>query len=117
MDNETARELLTAERGRIDEELASAQRAVDRAAERAAEPQDSSDMARIDYGQAQDLARIEGLHAQLAAVERAEKRIEDDTYGLSIESGEPIGDGRLRRLPAAERTTEEQSAFERRGGA
>ena len=45
-----------------------------------------------------------------------EGRAEDGTYGLSVESGEPIGEGRLRRLPTAERTAEEQTAFERRGG-
>lgn len=116
MDDQTARELLAAERTRIEEELTKTHRAVDRAAERAAEPQDSADIARIDYGQAQDLARIETLENELAAIERAEQRIEQGTYGLSIDSGEPIGDGRLKRLPTAERTTEEQTAFERRGG-
>jgi DnaK suppressor protein len=117
MDDETARELLATERARIEHELDNLHGAVKRAAERGAEVQDSADHARIDYGQAQDLGRIEALEAELAAVERAEKRLEEGTYGLSIESGEPISEGRLRRLPASERTTEEQIAFERRGGA
>ena len=114
MDDETARELLAAERERIEKEIARRLGAVGRDAERIAEPQDRADSASIDYDQARDLARIEELQEELAAVERAEKRLEDGTYGLSIESGEPIGDGRLRRLPAAERTAEEQSAYERR---
>jgi DnaK suppressor protein len=116
MDSETARQLLVAERERIQEELSRLHRSADRAAERAAEPQDSADLASIDYGHARDLARIESLELELEAVERAEARVEDGTYGLSVESGEPIGEGRLRRLPTAERTAEEQTAFERRGG-
>lgn len=115
MDDETARELLAAERERLEQEIARRSGAVGRDAERIAEPQDRADAASIDYGQARDLARIEELQAELAAVGRAEKRLEEGTYGLSIESGEPIGDGRLTRLPAAERTAEEQTAFERRG--
>jgi DnaK suppressor protein len=39
----------------------------------------------------------------LAALERAEARLAAGTYGLSIESGEPIPDARLEALPAAER--------------
>ncbi|MDH3226231.1 MAG: hypothetical protein OEM67_03980 [Thermoleophilia bacterium] len=117
MDDEEARQLLAAERERIEQELEQLHAAVTRAAERGAEPQDSADHARINYGQAQDLARIELHERELEAVERAEKRIEDGTYGLSVESGVPISEGRLRRLPTAERTTEEQTAFERRGGA
>ena len=117
MDDDTARKLLKDERDRIEGEIAQLTDAVQRAAERGAEPQDRADSAQIDYGQAQDMGRIEHLRDQLAAVERAEERLANGTYGLSIESGEPIGDGRLKRLPAAERTAEEQTAFERRGGA
>ena len=53
----------------------------------------------------------EELADRLAAVERAESRLAAGTYGLSIESGEPIPDERLEALPTAERTIEE----ERRG--
>ena len=49
---------------------------------------------------------------QLAAVERAEERLKKGRYGLSIESGEPIPDGRLEVLPTAERTLPEEEAFE-----
>jgi DnaK suppressor protein len=117
MDEKTARELLAQERARIEEEMRLHQRAADRAAERAAEPQDRADSAQIDYGHAEDLARIESLEEEMAALERAEQRLREGTYGLSVESGEPIPDGRLHRLPTTERTVEEQVAFERRGGA
>jgi DnaK suppressor protein len=50
----------------------------------------------------------EDLRASLASVERAEQRLVDGTYGLSIESGEPIPDERLEAIPTAERTVEEE---------
>jgi RNA polymerase-binding transcription factor len=56
----------------------------------------------------------EQLLKELAAVERAEARIEDGTYGLSIESGEPIPDERLEAIPTAERTAQEQARYEGR---
>jgi DnaK suppressor protein len=56
----------------------------------------------------------EGLHRQLAALERAEARLVAGTYGLSIESGEPIPDGRLEAVPTAERSFDEQERFQRR---
>lgn len=52
--------------------------------------------------------RLEDLRAELAAVERAEGRLEAGTYGLSIDSGEPIPDQRLEAVPTAERTVEEE---------
>ena len=57
--------------------------------------------AEYDAGRAGDLAE------ELAAVERAEARLADGTYGLSVESGEPIPDERLEAIPTAERTVEE----------
>jgi DnaK suppressor protein len=55
---------------------------------------------------------VDVLRNQLAAVERAEERLKEGRYGLSIESGEPIPDGRLEVLPTAERTLAEEEAFE-----
>ena len=52
------------------------------------------------------------LQAELASVVRAESRIEEGTFGLSIESGERIPDDRLEAEPLAERTVAEQSRFE-----
>ena len=53
------------------------------------------------------------LRSELAAVVRAEVRIAQGTFGLSVESGAPIPDDRLEAEPLAERTVEEQSLFER----
>ena len=49
------------------------------------------------------------LRDELAAIGRAEKRLEEGSYGLSIESGEPIPDERLEIVPWAERTVDEQA--------
>jgi DnaK suppressor protein len=117
MDTAKAAELLAAERSRIEGQLA-------RLGAEFAPGAPDSIANDTDYGDAafdlqereRDSGRIEELRAELAAVERAEARLAEGTYGLSIESGEPISDGRLTRLPAAERTTEEQRRFERLGG-
>ena len=61
-----------------------------------------------------DAGLVERLREELAAVQRAEQRLEAGTYGLSIQSGEPIPDGRLQAIPWAERTAEEQSRYEGR---
>ena len=55
------------------------------------------------------------LREELEAIERAEQRLADGTYGFSIESGEPIPAGRLESIPWAERTAEEQERFGGRG--
>jgi DnaK suppressor protein len=57
-----------------------------------------------------DVGRAESLRVQLEAVERAEARLADGSYGLSIESGQPIPDERLEALPTAERTVSEEEA-------
>lgn len=55
----------------------------------------------------------EQLREELAAIDRAEERLARGTYGLSIESGEPIPDARLELVPWAERTVEEESRLAR----
>jgi DnaK suppressor protein len=60
-----------------------------------------------------DEALEEQLQRELEAVERAERRLADGTYGVSVESGQPIPDERLEANPTAERTAEEQARYER----
>lgn len=50
---------------------------------------------------------IRGLKDRLDAIERAQRRLEDGTYGKSIRSGLTIPDARLEADPAAELTVEE----------
>jgi DnaK suppressor protein len=107
MDADRARELLTAERKRIE-------RALGRLAhEDDSEPVDEFDPANLAadlYQDEFDESLEEDLREQLAAVERAEQRLAAGTYGLSIESGRPIPDERLEALPTAELTADEERA-------
>lgn len=110
MNSERARELLRRERERIESALAGQTHAPD--TELANEDQHLGDEATALY----DDELAEGLRNQLleelAAVERAELRLAAGTYGLSVESGEPIPDERLEAIPTAERTVEEQARFQ-----
>ena len=94
MDPERARELLQAERARIEHALVRL-RHQDDAGEEADEFDDSLS---------------EDLREQLAAVERAEARLAAGTYGRSVKSGEPIPDERLEAVPTAELTVDEERA-------
>ena len=107
---ERARELLARERKRIEESLANFDRG--RAEEHDGLDQHPSDDADRLGGEEVDQGLEESLRDQLDAVERAEARVEEGTYGLSVESGEPIPAGRLEAVPWAERTEAEQERWE-----
>ena len=109
MDPERAHELLARERERIEGELAALQREGPLESSDRVEPGDldSEDLYQDEFNE----GLAEDLREQLASVERAEKRLAEGTYGLSIESGKPIPDERLEALPAAERTIEEQERY------
>jgi DnaK suppressor protein len=107
MEEARARELLRAERERIERALRRLGHVDD------AEPADEFDPANRAadlYQDELDAGRGEDLRDQLAAVERAEARLAAGTYGLSVESGEPIPDERLEIIPTAERTADEERA-------
>ena len=107
MDPERARELLAAERARIERALARLGH------EDTGEPTDEDDpgnQASDLYQDELDEGLADDLRDELAAVERAEARLAAGTYGSSIESGEPIPDERLEAVPTAERTVAEESS-------
>src|SRR6266540_1059575 len=107
MDHDRARELLAAERSRIERALARLGHEDD------AEPADEFDPANLASDLYQDEfneGRADDLREQLAALERAEARLADGTYGLSVESGQPIPDERLEAVPTAELTADEERA-------
>jgi len=109
MESDRARELLATERDRIERELARVRHQDD------SEPADEFDPANLAsdlYQDELDEGRADDLREQLAAVERAEKRLAAGTYGLSIKSGQPIPDERLEAAPSAELTVEEERARE-----
>jgi DnaK suppressor protein len=109
VDPARARELLQAERARIERSLGHA------AHEEDAEPGDDEDPGNLAsdlYQDELDEGLREDLQAQLAAVERAEARLAAGTYGVSVLSGETIPDERLEARPTAELTVEEERARE-----
>ncbi len=110
MDTERARQLLDAERRRITDEASNL--GVETTDELST--LDPGDTASDLYQEELDQGRLEDLQGQLAALERAEQRLAEGTYGISIESGERIPDERLEVMPLAERTAEEQARFEGR---
>jgi DnaK suppressor protein len=110
MDATQARRLLERERTRIEEALAALGEGPLEGDERL-EPGDegSEDLYQDEF----DAGRLEQLREEMAALERAEARLEAGTYGLSVESGEPIPDARLAARPTAERTIEEEARYRR----
>ena len=111
MDPGRARELLTRERERIEGELR-ALRADRGDGELAGVDQHNADAGSDLFENERDQSVIERLERELEAIARAEQRVEDGTYGISVESGEPIPEGRLEAVPWAERTADEQGRFE-----
>jgi DnaK suppressor protein len=108
VDEEHARELLARERKRLEALLADlnlGERDED------ADPFDAPDVAPDLLDAEIDAGLAARLREELAAIERAEQRLAEGTYGLSVESGEPIPDGRLEAIPWAERTAEEQARY------
>jgi RNA polymerase-binding transcription factor len=105
MDPERARELLFAERARIERLLVHLER------EDSGESDDSDpgNLATELYQAELDEGLVDDLREQLAAVDRAEARVAAGTFGLSIESGKPIPDERLEAVPTAERTVDEET--------
>jgi DnaK suppressor protein len=111
MDPDRARELLVRERARVERRLAELG------------PSPNDELADVDqhiadegtelYDAEFDAGDADHVREVLAAIERAEQRLEEGTYGLSVDSGQPIPDARLEAIPWAERTVEEQ---ERLGG-
>lgn len=105
MDKSEAAELLKAERTRVESALAELEASARRDREGAVQ----------DHGEASDLVQAghdagqrEQLEDELLAIEAAEQRLADGSYGVSVESGDAIPDGRLRAQPTAERTVDEQ---------
>jgi RNA polymerase-binding transcription factor len=112
MDEKRAKELLKAERERVEAELASVR----------GEGREDSD-AQVpagDYNRENlyedELAggREQDLQRRLDRIERAEERLAAGTYGLSLKSGEPIPDGRLEAEPLAELTVDEEPGGSKR---
>lgn len=112
MDAEHANELLSRERRRVEEALERLRPQADE--ELSHLDQHPGDQATDVFEAERDEGLSERLQEELAAIERAEKRLADGSYGVSVESGEPIPDQRLEAIPWAERTAPEQERYDRR---
>jgi len=90
MEHAKAKELLDAERLRLEQLLA--QMDQDGSNDRTAANQegDMFDSAEPLTTEGTNDSIKKGLRDRLAAIERAEKRLEDGTYGLSIRNGSPF---------------------------
>lgn len=112
MDEKRAKELVAAERERVEAALAVLRGAgrEESTADAPAGDFNSENLYEDEFaaGQEGDLRR------RLEAVERAEKRLAAGTYGLSVKSGDPIPDGRLEAEPLAEMTVDEEPGGTRR---
>lgn len=85
--------------------------------ERAQETQDyqgdHADEAQSTFEREVDGTIEESMGRRLEDVERALQKMDEGTYGISDESGDPIPKGRLQAAPEAVRTVNEQQEFER----
>jgi DnaK suppressor protein len=103
MDPEHARQRLAEERARIEQELEGHGQE-----ESSDEPKDSGDQANeLEQTDTDNALRAESRQT-LEAIERAEARLDDGTYGKSVISGDPIPDERLEAIPWADRNVDEE---------
>ena len=103
MDPDHARERLAQERARIERELEGVG-----PQEEEEQPEDIGDQG-DDLEQAgKEEAIREQLQRTLEEIKRAERRLDEGSYGKSVVSGEPIPDGRLEAIPWADRLVNEE---------
>jgi DnaK suppressor protein len=112
MDETRAKELLKAERDRVEAALAGLR----------GEGREDSD-AQVPAGDYNSESLYEDeltegregdLQRRLDRIERAEERLAAGTYGLSTRSGKPIPDARLEAEPLAELTVDEEPGGDKR---
>jgi DnaK suppressor protein len=120
MDEQRARELLQAERERLerirDDELLPhlTQSQSDSTSELSSFDQHPGDVATETHDRSRDESILENVRAQLRDIEDAFARLDNGTYGVCEATGEQIPDERLETMPAARYTVEAQADMERR---
>jgi len=107
MEEARARELLRAERARVEDLHRRAGESLQEDRQAVERPAELEDPAVALTAEGVDEAVLGHLRDRLAAIERAEQRLDAGTYGRSVQSGRPIPDERLEADPAAELTVEE----------
>jgi DnaK suppressor protein len=112
MDDARAKELLAAERERVEGELAKLR---GEGREESTENAPAGDFNNEGLYEDELAAGREGdLRRRLDQIDRAEERLAAGTYGLSVKSGEPIPDGRLEAEPLAELAVDEEPGGSKR---
>jgi DnaK suppressor protein len=74
---------------------------------------DSGDMSQEMFTREMDATIGEQVERRLKDVDRALQKIDEGTYGICDDTGEPIPKGRLEAVPEAIRTVEAQQRYER----
>jgi DnaK suppressor protein len=110
MEEARARQLLSAERERLETVLKDTTRAGDEDRDAVGGVGDIADPAQPLTDQEGEDAIAAALRDRLAAVARAEGRLAAGTYGRSVRSNALIPDERLEADPAAELTVEEEAS-------
>ena len=110
MDEERARGLLSEERRHVEGLLREARANAADARASQGDTGDIADPAEPLTAEGTDDALVRQFEDRLAAIERAEQRLRDGSYGRSVRSGVPLSDERLEADPAAELTVEEAAA-------
>jgi DnaK suppressor protein len=106
MDDARAKELLEAERNRVEAAL---EKVRGEGRENSTADAPAGDFNNENtYEDELTEGREDDLRRRLDRLERAEERLAAGTYGLSIKSGTPIPDGRLEAEPLAELTVDEE---------
>src|SRR5262249_2104879 len=121
MDEQRAKELLAVERRRVENELGEVRAALGRDEREAVGELGDVDQHQADrgtelYDREEGESRELNLEDELAAIGRAERRLEEGAFGRSVESGTPIPDERLEVVPWAERTVEAEASDRHAGG-
>jgi DnaK suppressor protein len=107
MKDAEARELLDAERARVRQLLDGMVTAAGDDRTAANEPGDMGDSAAPLTTEETDDAVTAALRERFEALDRAETRLKDGTFGRSVRSGVVISDERLKADPTAELTVQE----------
>ena len=119
--NELDKEFIEKQKTRLLERKAELERirddAQEAARERSQEEQDtqfdSGDQSQYLFERELDATLVQQFDRELEDVNRALEKIEEGTYGLSDDTGEPIPKGRLEAIPEALYTVEGQERRER----
>lgn len=116
MDDQKARELIEAERGRLqalvrerEAEGITSETEGEQFSELAAHDQHQADLGTETFEREKDFSLLEQLEAELVELDRALSKLDDGTYGICEACGQPIPPERLEALPGARFCVKDQA--------